>query len=120
MPATATTTSWSRPTAAPTGTRGGSTTSGRSRTSRSRSAAGDREAVRLLVDRADVVVENLGESAARLGFGHEDAAAAHEKLVWCSVTGLGAGRGGRGGRAVDPSLQASMGMMALTGEPDGP
>jgi crotonobetainyl-CoA:carnitine CoA-transferase CaiB-like acyl-CoA transferase len=41
----------------------------------------------------------------------------NERLVWCSVTGLGAGRGGR---ALDPSLQASMGLMALTGEPDGP
>jgi crotonobetainyl-CoA:carnitine CoA-transferase CaiB-like acyl-CoA transferase len=33
------------------------------------------------------------------------------------VTGLGIARGGR---AIDPTLQAAMGMMALTGEPDGP
>ena len=76
-----------------------------------------RETARRLVERADVVVENLGSAAARLGFGYEDAARANERLVWCSVTGLGAGRGGR---ALDPSLQASMGLMALTGEPGGP
>ncbi|MDQ3934220.1 MAG: CoA transferase [Actinomycetota bacterium] len=79
--------------------------------------AADRETARRLVERADVVVENLGTAAAQLGFGYEEAAAANERLVWCSVTGLGAGRGGR---ALDPSLQASIGLMALTGEPGGP
>ena len=77
----------------------------------------DRVAARRLVEGADVVVENLGAAAARLGFSYADAAATNPRLVWCSVTGLGAGRGGR---ALDPSLQASMGLMALTGEPEGP
>lgn len=81
------------------------------------SDAGARRTARELVERADVVIDNLGEPAARLGFGYEDAAGANPRLVWCSVTGLGAGRGGR---AVDPSLQAWIGLMALTGEPDGP
>ena len=40
-----------------------------------------------------------------------------ERLVWCSITGQGVGRGGR---AMDPSLQATMGLMELTGERDGP
>jgi crotonobetainyl-CoA:carnitine CoA-transferase CaiB-like acyl-CoA transferase len=79
--------------------------------------AGARKTARRLVERADVVVENLGGSIARLGFGYEDLSTLNERLVWCSVTGLGAGQGGR---AVDPSLQASMGLMALTGEPTGP
>ena len=79
--------------------------------------AGARKTARRLVERADVVVENLGGSIARLGFGYEDLSTLNERLVWCSVTGLGAGQGGR---AVDPSLQASMGLMALTGEPGGP
>jgi crotonobetainyl-CoA:carnitine CoA-transferase CaiB-like acyl-CoA transferase len=77
----------------------------------------DRELARALVGGADVVVENLGAAASRLGFGYDEAARANGRLVWCSVTGLGTGRGGR---ALDPSLQASMGLMALTGEPDGP
>ena len=40
-----------------------------------------------------------------------------ERLVWCSITGHGVGRGVR---AMDPSLQATMGLMELTGERDGP
>ncbi|HEX8075446.1 MAG TPA: CoA transferase [Thermoleophilaceae bacterium] len=81
------------------------------------SDAAARETARRLVARADVVVENLGESTARLGFGYEDVSEPNPRLVWCSITGLGAREGGR---AVDPSLQASMGLMALTGEPDRP
>ena len=80
-------------------------------------AAADLDTARRLAERADVVVENLGAAAGRLGFGYEDVAGANGRLVWCSVTGLGAGRGGR---ALDPSLQASMGLMALTGEPGRP
>ena len=78
---------------------------------------GDLRAARRMVERADVVIENLGAAASRLGIGYDDAAQANERLVWCSVTGLGAGRGGR---ALDPSLQAAMGLMALTGESGGP
>ena len=78
--------------------------------------AGGRADARRLAERADVVVENLGDASTRLGFGYEEIARVNEPLVWCSVTGLGAGRGGR---ALDPSLQASMGLMALTGEPGG-
>jgi crotonobetainyl-CoA:carnitine CoA-transferase CaiB-like acyl-CoA transferase len=73
--------------------------------------------VRRLIDAADVVVENLGEARSRLGTGPEEACARRPKLVWCAITGLGADRGGR---AIDPSLQAEMGMMASTGEPGGP
>jgi crotonobetainyl-CoA:carnitine CoA-transferase CaiB-like acyl-CoA transferase len=69
---------------------------------------------RRLVETAHVVIENAGEFEARLGFGPADMA---ERLVWCSITGHGAARGGR---ALDPSLQASIGLMDLTGERDGP
>jgi crotonobetainyl-CoA:carnitine CoA-transferase CaiB-like acyl-CoA transferase len=71
---------------------------------------------RRLIDGADVVLENLGEARARLGIGFDEAREANEKLVWCSITGLGAESGGR---AVDLSLQAEMGMMATTGETGG-
>jgi crotonobetainyl-CoA:carnitine CoA-transferase CaiB-like acyl-CoA transferase len=73
--------------------------------------------VRRLIDAADVVVENLGEARSRLRIDYEEACGSNPKLVWCSITGLGADRGGR---AIDPSLQAEMGLMATTGEPDGP
>jgi crotonobetainyl-CoA:carnitine CoA-transferase CaiB-like acyl-CoA transferase len=68
--------------------------------------------VRRIVESADVVVDNVG--SARLGFGPEEMP---ERLIWCSITGHGVDRGGR---AMDPSLQASMGLMELTGERDGP
>jgi crotonobetainyl-CoA:carnitine CoA-transferase CaiB-like acyl-CoA transferase len=73
--------------------------------------------VRKLLEGADVVIENLGESRARLGIDPEEALRGQPSLVWCSITGLGTGEGGR---AIDPSLQAEMGMMATTGERDGP
>jgi crotonobetainyl-CoA:carnitine CoA-transferase CaiB-like acyl-CoA transferase len=66
---------------------------------------------RALAERADVVIVNAPE---RLDFGHADMP---ERLVWCTITGHGVGRGVR---AMDPSLQATMGLMELTGERDGP
>ena len=75
-----------------------------------RSAIVDENEARRLAEGADVVIENAPE---RLGFGSADMP---ERLVWCSITGQGPGRG----RAMDPSLQATMGLMELTGEPDGP
>jgi crotonobetainyl-CoA:carnitine CoA-transferase CaiB-like acyl-CoA transferase len=70
-----------------------------------------------LLESADVVIDNLGESRERLGIDPQEAHRRHPKLVWCSITGLG---NEEGGRAIDPSLQAEMGMMATTGERDGP
>lgn len=73
--------------------------------------------VRRLVDAADVVVESLGEAVRHLGTSPEEARERNPRLVWCSISGLGRAAGGR---AIDPTLQAAMGMMALTGQPDGP
>ena len=79
-----------------------------------RSAVLEPADARRLVETADVVIENLGDFESRLGFGPADMS---ERLVWCSITGHGTRRGGR---AMDPSLQASMGLMELTGQPGGP
>ena len=79
---------------------------------------GARELARKLIDSADVVVESLGDGRAEaLGTDFDDSRSRNPKLIWCSITGEGRGRGGR---AIDPTLQASMGMMALTGEPGRP
>jgi crotonobetainyl-CoA:carnitine CoA-transferase CaiB-like acyl-CoA transferase len=69
-----------------------------------------------LIARADVVIENLGDSRSLLGVSFEQAAAVRPKLVWCAVTGWGAESPGR---SIDPSLQAAMGMISLTGEEHG-
>jgi crotonobetainyl-CoA:carnitine CoA-transferase CaiB-like acyl-CoA transferase len=73
--------------------------------------------VHKLLEGANVVIDNLGESRSRLGTDPDEALRRHPGLVWCSITGLGENEGGR---AIDPSLQAEMGMMATTGERDGP
>jgi crotonobetainyl-CoA:carnitine CoA-transferase CaiB-like acyl-CoA transferase len=78
---------------------------------------GGRELARRLIDAADVVVESLGEGRSALGIDYEEASSRNEQLIWCSISGYGRGQAGR---AIDPTLQASMGMMALTGEPDRP
>jgi crotonobetainyl-CoA:carnitine CoA-transferase CaiB-like acyl-CoA transferase len=52
-----------------------------------------------------------------LPLGADEALARNPRLVWCSVTGWGRGAAGR---AVDPSLQAALGLMSITGEREGP
>src|SRR5437588_7271217 len=69
-----------------------------------------------LIAGSDVVVENLGDSRRLLGVSFEEAAAARPALVWCAITGWGYGAPGR---AIDPSLQAALGMISITGEEGG-
>ena len=69
---------------------------------------------------ADVVIENFRPGAgARLGV---DAAAVHARnprVVYCSITGFGR-REPRERAGYDFIVQAESGLMAVTGEPDGP
>src|SRR5437764_11862476 len=73
-----------------------------------------------LCAQADVVLENFRPGAAeRLGL---DAAAVHDRnpaVVYCSITGFGK-RGPRDRPGYDFVVQAESGLMAITGEPDGP
>lgn len=69
-----------------------------------------------LIDTADVVVDNLGDARRLLGVDFEQAAALRPHLVWCAITGWGVEAPGR---SIDPSLQAAMGMISITGEQDG-
>ncbi len=74
-----------------------------------------------LVGRADVVVENFRPGAmARLGLDYERLAAAHERLIYCSISGFGqtGPRAGEGG--YDAVIQAEGGLMSVTGDPEGP
>ncbi|EHB59155.1 Formyl-CoA transferase [Mycolicibacterium rhodesiae JS60] len=81
-------------------------------------SAADKLAARDLALSADVIVESHGDSMAQVyGFGYDDIAAERPNVVWCSISGLGQGAGGR---AIDMTLQAIMGMTALTGTADGP
>lgn len=69
-----------------------------------------------LITRTDVVIDNLGETRSLLGLSYEEAAARRPGLIWCAVTGWGTESPGR---SIDPSLQAAMGMVSITGEEDG-
>jgi crotonobetainyl-CoA:carnitine CoA-transferase CaiB-like acyl-CoA transferase len=74
---------------------------------------------RELVTGADVVVENFRPGVMdRLGLGWEALSAADPKLVYCSITGFGAGAGAAL-PGYDLLVQALGGLMSITGEADG-
>jgi crotonobetainyl-CoA:carnitine CoA-transferase CaiB-like acyl-CoA transferase len=80
-----------------------------------------RELAQRLARRADVVVENFRAGTAdRLGLGYDELARENEGLVYCSITGFGSGRTPEGRPGYDFVVQAESGLMAITGEPDGP
>jgi crotonobetainyl-CoA:carnitine CoA-transferase CaiB-like acyl-CoA transferase len=81
----------------------------------------DRGEARRLAAGADVVVENFRPGVmAKLGLGYEELAADNPGLVYCSITGFGAGEAGAALPGYDLLVQALGGLMSVTGEPDGP
>jgi len=79
----------------------------------------DLEAVRELIRRADVLVENYRTGALdRLGLGYDEVAAINPRIVYCSVTGFGSGEGASL-PGYDFVVQALGGLMSITGAPDG-
>jgi crotonobetainyl-CoA:carnitine CoA-transferase CaiB-like acyl-CoA transferase len=74
---------------------------------------------RALASGADVVVENFRPGVMdRLGLGYEALAADNPGLVYCSLTGFGAG-GGAQLPGYDLLVQAVGGLMSVTGSPEG-
>ncbi|EFL30194.1 formyl-CoA transferase [Streptomyces viridochromogenes DSM 40736] len=83
------------------------------------SAEADRERARALVAESDVLLENFRPGTMeRLGLGYEDLKARHPGLVYCSISGFGAGEGAAI-PGYDLLVQAVGGLMSVTGEPDG-
>lgn len=81
--------------------------------------ATDRETARELCRRADVVVENFKPGGMdRLGLGYAELAAENPGLIYVSVTGFGSG-GGAELLGYDFIVQASGGLMSITGSADG-
>jgi crotonobetainyl-CoA:carnitine CoA-transferase CaiB-like acyl-CoA transferase len=77
------------------------------------------ERARALAAESDVVVENFRPGVMdRLGLGYEQLAAANPGLVYCSITGFGAGAGAAL-PGYDLLVQALGGLMSVTGQPDG-
>jgi crotonobetainyl-CoA:carnitine CoA-transferase CaiB-like acyl-CoA transferase len=73
---------------------------------------------RELAATADVVVENFRPDVMdKLGLGYETLSASNPRLVFCSITGFGAGDGARL-PGYDLLVQALGGLMSITGAPD--
>jgi crotonobetainyl-CoA:carnitine CoA-transferase CaiB-like acyl-CoA transferase len=78
-----------------------------------------RAGARALVLRSDVVVENFKPGTMeRMGLGFDDLHAEHPGLVFCTITGFGAGEG-RDLPGYDLVLQAVGGLMSITGPAPG-
>ena len=84
-----------------------------------RSPEGAREA-RRLARTSDVLVENFRPGVMEsLGLGYAELRESNPALVYCSITGFGAGAGAKLA-GYDLLVQAVGGLMSITGEPDGP
>ena len=78
-----------------------------------------RAQARELAASADVIVENFRPDVMdKLGLGYETLSATNPRLVFCSITGFGAGDGARL-PGYDLLVQAVGGLMSITGAPDG-
>ena len=78
-----------------------------------------------LLERADVLVQNLAPGAAvRMGLSHEALAPAYPRLVVCDISGYGddTERPGpyRDKKAYDLLIQSESGFVSITGSPDEP
>jgi len=72
-----------------------------------------------LLDRADVLVQNLAPgAAARLGLSHEALAPTHPGLIVCDISGYGADGPYRDKKAYDLLIQSESGFLSVTGTPD--
>ena len=73
-----------------------------------------------LLDRADVVLENLRVGAvAKLGIDYARVRERQPRIVYCSISGFGQDGPYRDRAALDLVVQAESGMISITGEPGG-
>ncbi len=79
------------------------------------------EVLAVLAAKADVVVQNFRPGVmTRLGFGYEAVRAIKPDIVYCSISGYGQEGPFATAPAYDGAVQAASGLMAVTGQPDGP
>lgn len=77
----------------------------------------DREVLAGLIADADVVLENFKDGAlAARGFRSADWLNRNPRLIWCTISGFGAGNNRPG---YDFVVQAECGWMSVTGDPEG-
>ena len=78
-------------------------------------------ALRRLLLRADVLVQNLAPgAAARMGLDHASLHAEHPRLVVCDISGYGDDGPYRDRKAYDLLIQSEAGLLSVTGTPEHP
>jgi crotonobetainyl-CoA:carnitine CoA-transferase CaiB-like acyl-CoA transferase len=76
---------------------------------------------RLVIEKADVVVQNLAPgAAARLGLGYEALVAKKPGIIVCDISGYGSDGPYRDKKAYDLLIQSEAGFLSVTGTPDEP
>ena len=76
---------------------------------------------RLVLEKADVVVQNLAPgAAARLGMGYEALSARKPSIIVCDISGYGSDGPYRDKKAYDLLIQSESGFVSVTGTPDEP
>lgn len=79
-----------------------------------------KEILERLVERSDVVVENLRPGALdKIGLGYDHLKSVNPRLIFCEISGFGDVASLREVAAYDIVVQAMSGLMSITGEPDG-
>lgn len=79
------------------------------------------EIFRLLVAKGDVVLENFAPGTMEsFGFNYPALKAINPRIIFCSISGYGQSGPYRDRTAFDLTIQATSGIMAVTGFPDGP
>ncbi|WP_433293319.1 CaiB/BaiF CoA transferase family protein [Pseudonocardia sp. CA-142604] len=80
----------------------------------------DLDVAQRLAARADVMIENFKPGGlARFGLDHETVAAGNPRIIYCSISGFGTAAGAAL-PGYDLLVQATSGLMSLTGSADGP
>jgi crotonobetainyl-CoA:carnitine CoA-transferase CaiB-like acyl-CoA transferase len=73
-----------------------------------------------LIDQMDVLIENFRPGAMdKLGLGYEHARKRNPRLVYCSISGYGQQGPSRDEAAMDLVVQASSGLLSITGTEEG-
>lgn len=79
------------------------------------------DALKALLARADVLVQNLAPgAAARMGLSYEALRAEHPGLIVCDISGYGEDGPYRDKKAYDLLIQSEAGFLSITGTPDEP
>jgi len=79
------------------------------------------QALRQLLQNADVLVQNLAPgAAARMGLSYADLTEKHPRLIVCDISGYGMDGPYRDKKAYDLLIQSEAGFLSVTGTPDTP